>query len=101
MFSLSSARKVINGCVKDWVAVSNWNPSNGGLDYLQVSLSLSLSSILLRLIDCEFTNSVNNFSFSMTKIIFKCLLNDVHAEILVMKTNMLDQPCAWCCGILC
>ncbi|XVF32504.1 hypothetical protein REPUB_Repub17cG0088600 [Reevesia pubescens] len=26
---------VFVGCVKDWEAVSKWNPSNGGLDYLE------------------------------------------------------------------
>ncbi|KAK8486516.1 hypothetical protein V6N11_061165 [Hibiscus sabdariffa] len=26
---------VFVGCVKDWKAVSEWNPSNGGLDYLE------------------------------------------------------------------
>ncbi|GMI73798.1 hypothetical protein like AT5G19840 [Hibiscus trionum] len=26
---------VFVGCVKDWKAVSKWNPSNGGLDYLE------------------------------------------------------------------
>jgi hypothetical protein len=28
--------KVFTGCVKDWAALVKWNPSNGGLDYLQV-----------------------------------------------------------------
>ncbi|KAJ7972738.1 2-oxoglutarate (2OG) and Fe(II)-dependent oxygenase superfamily protein [Quillaja saponaria] len=26
---------VFNGCIKDWKAFSKWNPSNGGLEYLQ------------------------------------------------------------------
>ncbi|PKI41770.1 hypothetical protein CRG98_037833 [Punica granatum] len=26
---------VFSGCVKDWKAFARWNPSNGGLDYLQ------------------------------------------------------------------
>ncbi len=30
--------KVFTGCVKDWKAFSKWNPSNGGLDYFQVSV---------------------------------------------------------------
>lgn len=29
-------RKVFSGCIKNWKAFSKWNPSNGGLDYLQV-----------------------------------------------------------------
>ncbi|XP_068310810.1 lysine-specific demethylase JMJ31-like isoform X3 [Pyrus communis] len=32
---------VFSGCVKDWKAFSNWNPCNGGLDYLQVPLPFS------------------------------------------------------------
>ncbi|XP_050264712.1 lysine-specific demethylase JMJ31 isoform X2 [Quercus robur] len=32
---------VFTGCVKDWKAFSKWNPSNGGLDYLQVPLPFS------------------------------------------------------------
>ncbi|CAA2979325.1 Hypothetical predicted protein [Olea europaea subsp. europaea] len=27
---------VFSGCIKNWKAFSKWNPSNGGLDYLQV-----------------------------------------------------------------
>lgn len=27
---------MFTGCVKDWAALAKWNPSNGGLDYLQV-----------------------------------------------------------------
>ncbi|KAM4087441.1 hypothetical protein ACJW30_10G177700 [Castanea mollissima] len=32
---------VFTGCVNDWKAFSKWNPSNGGLDYLQVPLPFS------------------------------------------------------------
>lgn len=38
---------VINGCVKDWEAVSNWNPSNGGLDYLQERVGLCVVEAML------------------------------------------------------
>lgn len=33
--------KVFRGCTKSWNAFSQWNPSNGGLDYLRVSLDLT------------------------------------------------------------
>jgi len=36
---------VFTGCVKDWKAFSKWNPSNGGLDYLQVFFSNSVKEI--------------------------------------------------------
>ncbi|XP_050364652.1 lysine-specific demethylase JMJ31 [Argentina anserina] len=38
---------VINGCVKDWEAVSKWNPSNGGLDYLQERVGLCVVEAML------------------------------------------------------
>lgn len=31
---------MFSGCIKGWRAFSKWNPSNGGLDYLQVHLVL-------------------------------------------------------------
>ncbi|XP_042988135.1 uncharacterized protein LOC122315900 isoform X3 [Carya illinoinensis] len=40
--SLAESRNVpavFTGCIKDWKALAKWNPSNGGLDYLQVSSS--------------------------------------------------------------
>ncbi|KAG6438282.1 hypothetical protein SASPL_103219 [Salvia splendens] len=33
---------VFSGCAKEWKAFSKWNVSNGGLDYLQVSVWMSL-----------------------------------------------------------
>lgn len=50
-FSLSDCfihlpgEKVFSGCVKDWEAVAKWNPSNHGLDYLQVCFCLRLVAI--------------------------------------------------------
>ncbi|XP_004290635.1 PREDICTED: uncharacterized protein LOC101308336 isoform X2 [Fragaria vesca subsp. vesca] len=38
---------VINGCVKDWEAVSKWNPTNGGLDYLQERVGLCVVEAML------------------------------------------------------
>lgn len=38
LFSCYLILKVFSGCVKDWEACSKWNPSNGGLDYLEVFL---------------------------------------------------------------
>ncbi|XP_024164996.1 uncharacterized protein LOC112172060 isoform X1 [Rosa chinensis] len=38
---------VIKGCVKDWGAVSKWNPSNGGLEYLQERVGLCVVEAML------------------------------------------------------
>ncbi|XP_057964131.1 lysine-specific demethylase JMJ31 isoform X2 [Malania oleifera] len=38
---------VFNGCIKDWKAVSCWNPSSGGLDYLQERVGLSTVEAML------------------------------------------------------
>ncbi|XP_034228744.1 lysine-specific demethylase JMJ30 isoform X4 [Prunus dulcis] len=38
---------VFNGCVKDWKAFSKWNPSNGGLDYLQERVGLCVVEAML------------------------------------------------------
>ncbi|KAE8009788.1 hypothetical protein FH972_006202 [Carpinus fangiana] len=39
-----NAPAVFTGCVKDWAALAKWNPSNGGLDYLQVFFFFFFSS---------------------------------------------------------
>ncbi|XP_068310808.1 lysine-specific demethylase JMJ31-like isoform X1 [Pyrus communis] len=38
---------VFSGCVKDWKAFSNWNPCNGGLDYLQERVGLCVVEAML------------------------------------------------------
>ncbi|BFG43090.1 hypothetical protein CerSpe_293640 [Prunus speciosa] len=38
---------VFSGCVKDWKAFSKWNPSNGGLDYLQERVGLCVVEAML------------------------------------------------------
>ncbi|GMH27968.1 hypothetical protein Nepgr_029811 [Nepenthes gracilis] len=38
---------VFKGCVKDWIAFSRWNPSNGGLDYLQELVGSSAVEAML------------------------------------------------------
>ncbi|XP_074344452.1 lysine-specific demethylase JMJ31 isoform X2 [Apium graveolens] len=38
---LKNVPAVIVGCIKNWKAFTLWNPSNGGLDYLQVPLPFS------------------------------------------------------------
>ncbi|KAF5727044.1 hypothetical protein HS088_TW22G00731 [Tripterygium wilfordii] len=38
---------VFNGCVKEWKAFSRWNPSNGGLDYLQELVGSSIVEAML------------------------------------------------------
>ncbi|XP_059437812.1 lysine-specific demethylase JMJ31 isoform X1 [Corylus avellana] len=35
LIELRNAPAVFTGCVKDWAALAKWNPSNGGLNYLQ------------------------------------------------------------------
>ncbi|KAL9318449.1 hypothetical protein ACSQ67_014966 [Phaseolus vulgaris] len=35
LIELSNVPAVFRGCTKSWKAFSHWNPSNGGLDYLQ------------------------------------------------------------------
>ncbi|KAG2402790.1 uncharacterized protein HKW66_Vig0250090 [Vigna angularis] len=35
VIELSNVPAVFRGCTKSWKAFSHWNPSNGGLDYLQ------------------------------------------------------------------
>nr|TKS17980.1 hypothetical protein D5086_0000008290 [Populus alba] len=37
--SLIESKNVLNGCIKNWKAFVEWNPANGGLDYLQVGSS--------------------------------------------------------------
>lgn len=44
-FSLIIHLQVFTGCIKDWKAFCKWNPSNGGLDYLQVFFSNSVKEI--------------------------------------------------------
>ncbi|XP_075642050.1 lysine-specific demethylase JMJ31 isoform X2 [Castanea sativa] len=38
---------VFTGCVKDWKAFSKWNPSNGGLDYLQERVGSGIVEAML------------------------------------------------------
>ncbi|XP_021897994.1 uncharacterized protein LOC110814746 isoform X2 [Carica papaya] len=38
---------VFSGCVKDWEACSKWNPSNGGLDYLEARVGTSIVEVML------------------------------------------------------
>lgn len=38
---------VFNGCIKDWKAFVNWNPANGGLDYLQELVGSSTVEAML------------------------------------------------------
>ncbi|XP_034692267.1 uncharacterized protein LOC117919243 [Vitis riparia] len=38
---------VFIGCIKNWRAFSNWNPSNGGLDYLQERVGSSTVEAML------------------------------------------------------
>ncbi|KAK3009166.1 hypothetical protein RJ639_014001 [Escallonia herrerae] len=38
---------VFNGCIKNWKAFAKWNPSNGGLDYLQERVGSSLVEAML------------------------------------------------------
>ncbi|XP_059625923.1 lysine-specific demethylase JMJ31 [Cornus florida] len=38
---------VFTGCIKNWKAFSNWNPSNGGLDYLQERVGSSIVEAML------------------------------------------------------
>ncbi|KAK2987131.1 hypothetical protein RJ640_019691, partial [Escallonia rubra] len=38
---------VFNGCIKNWKAFAKWNPSNGGLDYLQERAGSSLVGAML------------------------------------------------------
>lgn len=38
---------VFNGCIKDWKAFVNWNPANGGLDYLQERVGSSTVEAML------------------------------------------------------
>ncbi|GJZ38840.1 2-oxoglutarate (2OG) and Fe(II)-dependent oxygenase superfamily protein, partial [Tanacetum coccineum] len=38
---------VFNGCVNDWKAFHNWNPSTGGLDYLQELAGSSTVEVML------------------------------------------------------
>ncbi|VFQ86220.1 unnamed protein product [Cuscuta campestris] len=38
---------VFRGCVKYWKALSNWNPSNGGLSYLQERVGSSVVEVML------------------------------------------------------
>ncbi|KVI12401.1 hypothetical protein Ccrd_009168 [Cynara cardunculus var. scolymus] len=38
---------VFHGCVNDWKAFSKWNPSNGGLDYLQGLAGSSTVEVML------------------------------------------------------
>ncbi|PIA45073.1 hypothetical protein AQUCO_01700546v1 [Aquilegia coerulea] len=38
---------VFRGCVRDWKAFINWNPSNGGLDYLQGRVGTAVVEAML------------------------------------------------------
>ncbi|XP_074316155.1 lysine-specific demethylase JMJ31 [Silene latifolia] len=38
---------VFKGCVKDWNAFDAWNPSNGGLDYLQEQVGAAVVEVML------------------------------------------------------
>ncbi|XP_077245411.1 2-oxoglutarate (2OG) and Fe(II)-dependent oxygenase superfamily protein isoform X3 [Tasmannia lanceolata] len=38
---------VLQGCINDWKACSKWNPSNGGLDYLQERVGSSVVEAML------------------------------------------------------
>ncbi|XP_068634537.1 lysine-specific demethylase JMJ31 [Aristolochia californica] len=38
---------VFNGCIKEWKAFMKWNPSNGGLDYLQERVGSSTVEAML------------------------------------------------------
>ncbi|KAK9146581.1 hypothetical protein Sjap_006484 [Stephania japonica] len=42
-----NAPAVFRGCVKDWKAFSAWNPSNGGLDYLEGRVGTSIVEAML------------------------------------------------------
>ncbi|KAH9729660.1 JmjC domain-containing protein [Citrus sinensis] len=43
----SNIPAVFKGCIKDWKAFSNWNPTEGGLDYLQERLGTSVVEAML------------------------------------------------------
>ncbi|KNA19841.1 hypothetical protein SOVF_057890 [Spinacia oleracea] len=38
---------VFRGCVKDWKAFQSWNPTNGGLDYLQERVQSAIVEVML------------------------------------------------------
>ncbi|XP_042517851.1 uncharacterized protein LOC122091786 isoform X2 [Macadamia integrifolia] len=42
-----NAPAVFHGCIKDWEAISKWNPSNTGLDYLQEQVGSSVVEAML------------------------------------------------------
>ncbi|KAL3517617.1 hypothetical protein ACH5RR_020206 [Cinchona calisaya] len=44
---LQNVPAVFSGCVKNWKAFSQWNPSNGGLDYLQEKVRSSSVEAML------------------------------------------------------
>lgn len=47
LIELKNVPAVIVGCVKDWKAFTHWNPSNGGLDYLQERVGSSIVEAML------------------------------------------------------
>ncbi|XP_043697785.1 uncharacterized protein LOC122648635 isoform X2 [Telopea speciosissima] len=42
-----NAPAVFHGCIKDWEAISKWNPSNTGLDYFQEQVGSSVVEAML------------------------------------------------------
>ncbi|KAJ4968773.1 hypothetical protein NE237_015474 [Protea cynaroides] len=42
-----NAPAVFHGCIKDWEAISRWNPSNAGLDYFQERVGSSVVDAML------------------------------------------------------
>ncbi|CAK9136172.1 unnamed protein product [Ilex paraguariensis] len=51
---------VFSGCIKNWKAFCNWNPSNGGLDYLEERVGSSTVEAMLSKSAPVFDGAIRN-----------------------------------------
>ncbi|XP_024965622.1 uncharacterized protein LOC112505831 isoform X1 [Cynara cardunculus var. scolymus] len=86
---------VFHGCVNDWKAFSKWNPSNGGLDYLQGLAGSSTVEVMLSKSAPVFYGNIGNHErvqLPLSTFIGYCkdvFLQSTEGHALCSSTEML------------
>eukprot|EP00258_Populus_trichocarpa_P035933 XP_024451952.1 uncharacterized protein LOC7480673 [Populus trichocarpa] len=76
---------VFNGCIKNWKAFVEWNPANGGLDYLQDHLLWKLCYLKQHLYFTVISEAMKGYQDAVTDVEPSLLSGDALRQIYVAQ----------------